>query len=185
MKLPSENCQLVLIDYQQRLMPHMSGYEGVVANALRLAKMATVLDIPVVGTEQSPDKLGGNVAELKALCQTTVSKTHFDACADGLLDVLHKNSELADTLPTIVIAGCEAHVCLLQSVLGLLMEGMDVWVVTDACGSRVEESRQAAFDRLQRCGAELLTTEMVGFEWLKTAEHPQFRHWQGLIKAKP
>ena len=81
-----------------------------------------------------------------------------------------------------VVAGCEAHVCLLQTALELIEEELDVWVVTDACGSRTERNRDAAFDRLASAGAELVTTEMVLFEWMRTAQHPAFRDIQALIK---
>jgi nicotinamidase-related amidase len=83
---------------------------------------------------------------------------------------------------TIVIAGCEAHVCLMQTALGLLEEDFDVWVVTDACSSRSERNRDAAFDRLAGAGAELVTTEMVAFEWLGTSEHPAFKEVLALVK---
>jgi nicotinamidase-related amidase len=81
-----------------------------------------------------------------------------------------------------VLAGCEAHVCLLQTALGLLEEELEVWVVTDACGSRSERNRDAAFDRLAGAGAELVTTEMVAFEWLRDAEHPRFKDVLDLLK---
>ncbi len=81
-----------------------------------------------------------------------------------------------------MVAGCESHVCLLQTVLDLLDEEFEVWVVTDACSSRTERSRDAAFDRLAGAGAELVTTEMVAFEWLRTADHPAFKTVQALIK---
>ena len=81
-----------------------------------------------------------------------------------------------------VIAGCETHVCLLQTALSLLEAEWDVWVVTDACSSRTERNRDAAYDRLAGAGCELVTTEMVGFEWLRDCEHPQFRALQALIK---
>jgi hypothetical protein len=83
---------------------------------------------------------------------------------------------------TIVIAGCEAHVCLMQTALDLLEEEFEVWVVTDACSSRTERNRDAAFDRLAGNGAELVTTEMVAFEWLRTAEHEAFKDVLGLVK---
>ena len=75
-----------------------------------------------------------------------------------------------------------AHVCLMQTALGLLEEEFEVWVVTDACSSRSERNRDAAFGRLAGAGAELVTTEMVAFEWLRTAEHPVFREVLGLVK---
>ena len=82
-----------------------------------------------------------------------------------------------------VIAGCEAHVCLLQTALDLLEDEFEVWVVTDACASRTDRDRDAAFDRLAGAGAELLTTEMVLFEWLRSAENPNFKQVQTWIKA--
>jgi nicotinamidase-related amidase len=82
----------------------------------------------------------------------------------------------------VVIAGCEAHVCLMQTALDLLDEEFEVWVVTDACGSRTERNRDAAFDRLAGAGCELVTTEMVAFEWLRSAEHPAFDEVLRLVK---
>jgi nicotinamidase-related amidase len=82
----------------------------------------------------------------------------------------------------VVLAGLEAHVCVLQTALDLLEDEFEVWVVTDACSSRTERNRDAAYDRLAGAGAELVTTEMVLFEWLRTAEHPLFRDIQSLIK---
>ena len=83
---------------------------------------------------------------------------------------------------SIVLAGCEAHVCLLQTALDLIEEEFEVWVVTDACTSRFERDRDAAFDRLASAGAELLTTEMVLFEWLRDSQHPAFKNILALIK---
>jgi nicotinamidase-related amidase len=70
----------------------------------------------------------------------------------------------------------------MQTALELLEQEFDVWVVTDACSSRSERNRDAAFDRLAGNGAELVTTEMVAFEWLRSAEHPAFRDVHKLIK---
>lgn len=201
MLLDADESQLVLVDYQARLMPAIHEGPLVLANALRLAQMAQALDVPVWGTEQNPDKLGSNPAELKALCRKTLAKMHFSAVADGLGDWLKPPARpqggnvrsLPKHLqkpagpreaerPTIVLAGCEAHVCLLQTALELIEQEFDVWVVTDACGSRTERNRDAAFDRLAGAGAELVTTEMVAFEWLRTADHPDFKAVQGLIK---
>ena len=98
---------------------------------------------------------------------------------------LPKHLQKANAAPerrTIVLAGCEAHVCLLQTALDLLEDEFDVWVVTDACSSRTERNRDAAFDRLAGAGVELVTTEMVAFEWLRSAEHPEFKAVQALIK---
>ena len=200
MLLNADDAQLVLVDYQARLMPVIHEGPLVLANALRLAQMAGALDVPVWGTEQNPDKLGPNPPELRALCRKTLGKMHFSAVADGLADWLRPPVRAAGNArslprhlqkaqaaqeperPSVVIAGCEAHVCLLQTALELLEQEFEVWVVTDACGSRTERNRDAAFDRLAGAGAELVTTEMVAFEWLRSAAHPGFKSVQALIK---
>lgn len=208
MLLNSEDCQLVLVDYQLRLMPVILENERVVANAVRLARMAHLLQVPVWGTEQTPDKLGASVEEVRAAIEAsggrTLHKSHFSAMVDGLGDWLRppvrksqQQGGNARSLPkhlqkpvaepeqgknTIVLAGCEAHICLLQTALDLLEEEFEVWVVTDACSSRTERNRDAAFDRLAGNGAELVTTEMVAFEWLRSADHPDFKDVLGLVK---
>ncbi|MFP5466148.1 MAG: isochorismatase family protein [Gammaproteobacteria bacterium] len=201
MLLDAADSQLVLVDYQEKLLPAIHDSAFVQANALRLASGARLLQVPVWGTEQVPQKLGQNFPALREMCQRTLSKQHFSAVADGLVDCLrppqrpaggnarslpkHLQKSQPSSAPeraTVVIAGCEAHVCLLQTALELIEEELDVWVVTDACGSRTERNRDAAFDRLASAGAELVTTEMVLFEWMRTAQHPVFRDIQALIK---
>ena len=201
MLLDADDSQLVLVDFQERLLPAIFEGEQVLANAVRLAQMAKRLKVPAWGTEQNPEKLGLNAPALRDLCQNTLAKMHFSAAAEGLVDWLRpapkpaagnarslpKHLQKAALSPapvrqTVVIAGCEAHVCLLQTALELIEHELDVWVVTDACGSRTERNRDAAFDRLAGAGADLVTTEMVAFEWLRTAEHPAFKDVQALIK---
>ena len=202
MLLDADDSQLVLVDYQARLMPAIHESSLVLANALRLARLAQLMEVPVWGTEENPAALGENPPELRALCRKTLVKMHFSAVADGLTDLLRpparqQQGANARSLPkhlqktqpqaaegrnTLVLAGCEAHVCLLQTALDLLDEEFDVWVVTDACSSQTERNRDAAFDRLAAAGAELVTTQMVAFEWLRTADHPAFRDALALIK---
>jgi nicotinamidase-related amidase len=206
MLLDADECQLVLVDYQTRLMPAIGDAPQVLANAVRLAHMAEAMGVPMFATEQNPDKLGASMPALATVMThaqaRVLAKMAFSACADGLADMLRPPERKAPagnarSLPkhlqkvappaaparnTVVIAGCEAHVCLLQTALELLEDEFEVWVVTDACGSRTERNRDAAYDRLAGNGAELVTTEMVAFEWLRSAEHPQFKAIQALIK---
>lgn len=116
----ARDCALVLVDYQSRLMPAIHDAAAVVANGVLLARAARVLDIPVLGTEQNPTGLGPNVVKIRAECQATLAKTHFDACADGLIEALHDAKPTGDQ---VVVAGCEAHVCMMQTALGLLRAG--------------------------------------------------------------
>ena len=199
MLLHADDCQLVLIDYQARLMPAIHDAPAVLANARRLAQMAKLFDVPVWGTEQNPTKLGATAESLAPLCDRIVAKMAFSGAdelqpllappvaaprgnARSLPKHLQKPQTAAPERGTVVIAGCETHVCLLQTALMLLEAEWDVCVVTDACGSRTERNRDAAFDRLAGAGAELVTTEMVAFEWLGSCEHPAFKDVLGLIK---
>ena len=171
---------LVLVDYQARLLPAIHGGPQALAQAIRLADIAHALEVPVVGTEQNPHGLGSNDDALRRRCDATLSKMHFDACADGLVEMLRAAGE--QPLRDIVVAGCEAHVCLLQTALGLLQAGYNVWVVAEASGSRAAENHALAMQRLQRCGACIVSVEMVAFEWLRSCEHDDFRRVLKLLK---
>jgi nicotinamidase-related amidase len=201
MLLDAEESQLVLVDYQQKLMPSIHEGDAVVANAIRLARVAQLLQVPVWATEENPAGLGGTVEALQPLVVGRVlAKMAFDGSEvllprlrpaprqqGGNARSLPKHLQKAAPPPaatrdTIVLAGCEAHVCLMQTALGLIEEELDVWVVTDACSSRSDRNRDAAFDRLAAAGAELVTTEMVAFEWLRDAGHPRFKEVLAIVK---
>ncbi len=198
MKLQNELSQLILIDWQPRLIPALHDGQAALANAMRLAQAAKLFGLPCWGTEQNPDKLGQLVPDLRTRCQQTWGKMSFSAAECGLQTALmpkpagnarslpkhlRQNNEVEPTRPQLIISGCEAHVCVLQTALDLLEdERWVVWLVTDACASRTERNRDAAYDRLASAGAELVSTEMVLFEWLSTADHPQFKAVQALIR---
>lgn len=168
---------LLVVDFQVRLMPSIVDGSVVAAQARRLLDGAGFLAVPAVVTEQNSRGLGPT---LPSLLQDTsppvIHKMTFDACrAPGFA------AHLADR-PAVVVTGCETHVCVLQTVLGLLDLGRRVYVARDAVGSRTAESKEAALRRMERHGAEIVTTEMVLFEWLGSAEHPRFRDVLRLIK---
>ena len=168
---------LLLIDFQSRLMPAIADGTAVVANARRLRDAAQLVEIPVFLTEQNAKGLGPTVPELLSGNEAAVfHKTSFDACRmAGFLDCLPDR-------PDLVIAGCETHVCVLQTALGLIEAGRRVFLVRDAVGSRRPESKETAIRRLDRHGAEIVTTEMVVFEWLESSQHPSFRDALALVR---
>ena len=168
--LSAESSVLLVVDLQERLMPAIADADGVLANAGRLVRAATRLGVAVCATEQNPQGLGrtvGAVADL--LPASAIAKTTFAADVDP-------------GQGTVVVAGCEAHVCVLQTVLGLRARGRDVAVVADAVGSRTETSRERALDRLRAHDVDVVTTEMVLFEWLHDSGNAAFREVQRLIK---
>jgi nicotinamidase-related amidase len=186
--LDRDRCTLVLVDYQAKLMPAIHDASEVLADAVLLADAARLLGIRVVGTEQSPASLGRNVPAIRARCDVTVAKTRFDACADGLLAELQSlaSPEPRSSIESqVVIAGCEAHVCLMQTALGVLRAGRALWVVESACGSRRVSDHRLAMQRLRAAGATLASPEMAIFEWLRGSDHPKFRRVLEQVKARP
>jgi nicotinamidase-related amidase len=168
---------LLVIDFQQRLMPAIHDASSVLANAGRLIEAAKKLGVPAIVTEQYPRGLGPTVPELAVDGMPKLAKMDFDATrADGFFELLPKDR------PDFVVAGCEAHVCVLQTVLGLIDSGHAVHVVRDAIGSRRAESKETAVERMRGHGAGIVTTEMVLFEWLGTAVDPHFREISVLIR---
>ena len=158
-------------------MPAIHQGEEVLKQSIKIAKIAKLLDIPTIGTEQSPQSLGHNVDTITQFCKTTVAKDHFDACQDGLVDALCKNRE------HLILAGCETHVCVMQTALELLRQNFKVSILVDAVGSRRALDRDIALHRLGSSGATLLTAEMLAFEWLGSATNESFKDALAIIKS--
>jgi len=172
---------LVLVDFQQRLLPAIHGGIEVVAEAARLADCARALGVRVVGTEQNPRGLGPNAEAISDRCDRIVSKMHFNACEDGLVQWLRAPGHPAPT--DVVVAGCEAHVCMMQTAHGLQRAGFHVWIAANACGSRFPGDYELAMARLRQSGAVLASVETIVFEWLRSCEHPRFRQVLEILKA--
>lgn len=175
--IDSQHSALAVIDIQQKLMPAIANGAQVISNTHLLLEAARLLDIPRIFTEQYPAGLGHTAPELTAgMNETVLEKMTFDACRH------HSAEQLMAGRQQLVVAGCEAHVCVLQTVLGLLDAGRKVFVVNDAVGSRLPDNRLTALQRMASHGAEIVSTEMVLFEWLGSAEHPRFRQVLQLLK---
>lgn len=167
---------LLVIDFQSRLMPAIHDGETAIRNAGRLIEAAKLIEVPYLFTEQNPKGLGPTVEELPVEPDRVVEKQFFDVC---------REAGFFDRIPTdahVVVVGCEAHVCVLQTVLSLRDAGRTTYVVADAVSSRTPANKEAGLRRMAQHGAEIVTTEMVVFEWLQTARHPQFRAAARLIK---
>jgi nicotinamidase-related amidase len=167
---------LLVVDFQSRLMPAIDAGAAATRNASRLIRMAKLVHIPRLFTEQNAKGLGSTVEELPVEKDHLVHKQFFDAC---------REDRFLERVPVdghIVVVGCEAHVCVQQTVLGLVEARRRTYVVRDAVGSRHPEDKEAAIRRMDRHGAEIVTTEMVVFEWLQTADHATFRDAIALIK---
>lgn len=172
MLMNRRDCSLLVVDIQARLLPHVDECEQVLAHALWLIEIARLAGVPVVITEQNPAKLGPTEPALMAAASESqrVEKLHFSAATCGCLahtEVEHR--------PQVVICGMEAHVCVLQTAMGLARQGRQVFVVADAVGSRSAADKQLALARMAGRGIEVVSREMVAFEWLEQAGTDLFR----------
>jgi len=180
MLLSAPDSLLLVIDIQERLLPVMQDGARVVRNTGILLQAARALELPALITEQYPRGLGATVAAVKTAAgdAPVLEKMHFSGWHDP-----HIRRHVIETgRPQVVIAGIEAHVCVLQTALGLAEAGRKVAVVTDAISSRQADSVAVAQQRMAQAGIAPVTTEMCLFEWLGSAAHPQFKALSALIK---
>ncbi len=180
MLIQAERSSLLIVDVQMGLAPVMSEPRRVLRGCSLLMRSAVRLEIPMVVSEQYPKGLGRTMGELLDLAPegAVMEKLHFSCAAD---DSIRQRFETSGR-KQIVIAGIESHVCVLQSALGFKALGYEVAVVADACASRTEINFNAAINRLADNGVDIVTTEMVIFEWLNRAGTPEFKELSALIK---
>ncbi len=183
MLLERQKSQFLLIDMQERLLPAITGGERVVKNAGILLETCKVLKIPAAVSEQYRKGLGATVPALQGHIQDcpTFEKMHFSCAADEAL--LNHLTAIKDRgRGQIVLAGTEAHVCVAQTALELKHLNFEVFVAADAIASRTGENRNLALARFRCNGIEVVSTEMVLFEWLHVSGTGEFRSLSKLIK---
>jgi len=181
--LDRDKAVLAVIDIQAKLTPAMPPkiYERMRATTAMLVEAAHLLGIPVVTTEQYPQGIGHTVPELAAACRDgVIEKTSFGCCGEpAFLATLEKLGRRQ-----VIVTGMEAHVCVYQTVLGLLGASYQVHLVRDAICSRNKEDFRAGTKNAAKAGALVITAEMALFQLLKDSRHEQFRAISKLIKAR-
>jgi len=171
---------LVIIDMQERLVPAMQAPARTLKNAKLLLQSADACTVPVLLTEQYPQGLGNTVPDIAQLAgdAKVIEKLHFSCMEDtqfhSCFSALNRKQA--------VLAGMEAHICVVQTAASLVEQGYEVFVVSDATASRTLESEKACLTRLNASGVNVVTTEMVIFEWLGNAGSPSFKTLLPLIK---
>lgn len=172
--------QLLLIDIQERLAPAVLDGGRIAERAGLLLDAAALLDVPHTVSEQYPRGLGPTVAAVleKADPARVFDKVHFSCQADDRLAAALAGAGR----PEAILCGMEAHVCVLQTALEMAEAGYRVHVVADAVASRTAQNRDLAVERMRAAGVGIVSTEMVLFEWLRTAGHPDFRAVSALIR---
>jgi nicotinamidase-related amidase len=179
--LSAATSRLLIVDMQEKFLPTIPQPEGLIANCVKLIRGAAILGVPVSATEQYPKGLGPTIPELLPLLPERPAKLRF-SCAECLDWAEHGGR--SDGRHQIVLAGIEAHVCVLQTSLDLLAAGFDVFVAADAVRSRSDVDRDIALRRLSDSGARLITAEMALFEWCEAAGTDQFKQISKLITGR-
>lgn len=173
MLITSDNSCLLIIDVQEKLINAVQNPQQVVDNCAWLLQVAHIVGIPILVSEQYPKGLGATVPQLKPHipADAIMEKLHF-SCMSA--DNCKKNIE--DTgCQQIIIAGIETHVCVLQTALELIDNGKDVFIVADAVSSRKTQDMELALLRMRDVGVNVVSKEMVLFEWIKQAGTPLFK----------
>lgn len=175
-----EHSVLMIIDVQGRLSSLMHEADDLIREINVMIKAAEILDMPIIWMEQYPKGLGYTIDAIKEnLSQhKAIEKITFGGC--GCDDVM---KALKDTERNqVIVTGIEAHVCVYQTVLGLLEEGYQVSVNQDAVSSRKPSNKKLGLERMKDAGAVKTSTEMILFELMQTAEHPNFKQISNLLK---
>jgi len=170
----------LVVDIQKKLAPVIWNGEGAIEVNYKLIQCAQALSVPYAVTEQYPSGLGHTVDVLMPLIDSdrVFEKMTFSSLGeDHILVELKKQGR-----KQIIVTGMETHVCVLQTVLDLLDHGYDVYVVDDGVSSRTPENKMLGLERMRQCGAQIVSSEMVMFEWLGRAGTEEFKKVLPLIK---
>lgn len=184
LRMRRENSQLLLIDMQEKILPPIAERDTVIDRCVRLIKLAKRLQVPITVSEHYPRGLGGTTDQLSrelGNADIVLDKISFSCIGN---DALRQRMDIVrdSGRGQVIVAGIETHVCVAQTVLDLIVEGYEPFIVADATSSREIASRDLGFDRLRRAGAIIVNSEMVMFEWLEKAGTQEFKDLHPLIK---
>ncbi len=175
-----ESAVLLIVDVQGKLAHLMHGKKELILHIGGLIRVAHFLDIPIIITEQAPDKIGKTIPEISKLLKDhqPIAKTSFSCC--GQSEFMRKLQDL--NRKQVIVTGIEAHVCIYQTVCDLLNHQFEVQVVGDAVSSRTEANKEFALKRIRATGGDVTSTEMIVCELLRSSEHEKFREVIRLIQ---
>jgi nicotinamidase-related amidase len=174
----------LVVDVQARLAPAIREVDAVVAVVRQLLQVCERLAVPVQLVEENPRALGATVPAVASAC------AHAGPAMPKMTFSCMREPEIGERLAgfernQVIVCGTETHVCVLQSALGVLAAGYDVFVVADGCGTRYRADHERALQRLERAGCTIVTAEMVVFEWLERAGTDAFRDVIPSVRDRP
>lgn len=178
-RLDPKSTFLLVVDMQEPFSKVIGNFDSIVSSIVLLAKVARLLGMPIIGTEQVPDKLGRTVQEIDMFLERKLEKRHFDVfeeegIRDEILNLRRKK---------MILTGIETHICVLQTALSAASLGLEVHLVSDATGSSFPDDKEITILRLLQEGIYVTTAESVVYELLGTSDHPRFKEAIEMIKG--
>lgn len=178
--LDQNTAALLVIDFQDKLLGKITNHESIVPKTIKLIQFCRELGIPILWTEQYPKGLGPTTEAIASALPdvTPIEKTEFGCMANlGFARAL-----AASGRTQLLVTGIEAHICVMQTVLTAIENKFDVFVAEDTVGSTQDSERAAGIARMEKAGAELVTSQMAMFEILRQAGTPDFKKVMPLLK---
>jgi len=180
MRINIEETCLFVVDVQEKLFPFMNNSEQLLNNIQILIEGSNILDIPVIITEQVPEKLGRTKDEiLDLLLNNTIFSKHYFSCygCEGIKELLNHQK-----YKNVLICGMETHICVLQTAIDLKEANYNPIIIWDAVSSRMNENKNIALERIRQEGIMIMSIESILFELLQTFNHPDAKDISKLIK---
>ena len=179
MRILAENTSCIVIDYQEKILPAMSGREELVANSAALLKGLNLLEIPMVLTTQYAKGLGNNIPEI---CEAIVSDVAYDKTTFSAYETEAVYEAMDKERKNVLICGIEAHICVLQTAIDLKAAGYQPVIVADCVSSRKELDKELGLKRAEQEGILITSKEAILFELTRKAGGPVFKQISALIK---
>jgi nicotinamidase-related amidase len=172
--LQAEQCALIVIDIQEKLLPPIFQKEQLIKNAQLLTRLAGILKVPTIATTQYAKGLGNTVPELRSLIpEDGIDKQIFSCFGSDVFCSMLKR--LPGRRNTLLLCGMESHICVAQTALNALREGYLVHVASDAVSSRTEWNWKIGLERMRAAGAVISSTEMMIYELLRSSDTSAFK----------
>jgi nicotinamidase-related amidase len=180
--LVADQCALIVVDIQEKLLPPIFNKEALVKNSQLLIRLAKILDLPIIVTTQYSKGLGPTVPEIASLLEGIAAFDKLEFSCFGSDQFRSRLKALPGNRNTVLLCGMEAHICVMQTALGALNEGYLVHVASDAVGSRAEWNWKIGLERMKSAGAVISSTEMMMYELLRCSGTTQFKELLQYLK---
>ena len=180
--LEADQCALVVVDIQEKLLPPIFNKDALIKNSQLLIRLAKILSVPLIVTTQYSKGLGTTVPEIASLLADVPAFDKMEFSCFGSNEFRSRLKSLPGIRNTILLCGMESHICVMQTALGALNEGYLVHVASDAVGSRAEWNWKVGLERMRAAGAVISSTEMMMYELLRCSGTPQFKELLPYLK---